>query len=524
MRRRGDRRCWLSEPRVCFDGERRSFRDRLSQCCRGCRHFHRIIERSTGRRISEHVFCDTLHKVLEEMGGYNSELVEINQSLKQKIRSLSILDQVSKALQSTLDQDQIFHIILTGVTAAEILSLNRAFLFLVDEQGGRLAGKLAVGPTGPDDAGRIWDELQRSPRSFSDLALTPHDQVRGNAHVAELVRRYRVALDDPSDILSRAAREQRSFLVADAAADPATAGVGAHFGVGAFAVVPLVADGETLGLLMADNIITGLPVTEADLVLMGIFAGQAASSVKNARLYARLQEKIRELADSQEHLLKAERMAAIGEIAATLAHEIRTPLVSIGGYVNAMIGRREQAEPFREQLTVIRCEIERLEGVLSDTLEVARFKDPVLARADIAAVVGSCVRLLRQECRDKGIAVELDVAPSLPPVWLDMQQFPQVLLNVIKNAIHAMPDGGTVSLRARLTAGGIELAVADTGTGIPPDALGRIFEPRFTTSKHGLGIGLAVSKKIVEGHRGTIRAVPGEGRGTTFIINIPVRQ
>lgn len=524
VRLRNDRHCWLSEPRVCFDGERRSFRDRLSQCCRRCRHFHRSIDRSMGRRTSEHIFCDTLYKVLEEMGGYNSELVEINQALKQKIRSLSTLDQVSRALQSTLEQDQICHIILTGITAAEILSLNRAFLFLVEDGGERLGGTLAVGPTGPDEAGRIWDELERSQRSFSDLALIPHAEIRGNDHVTELARSVRVSLDDPGNVLAQSVREKKSFLVSDAAADPSTAGIGAHFGVNAFALVPLVADGEALGLLMADNVITGLPVSEADLVLMGIFAGQAAYAIKNARLYARLQEKIHELADSQEQLLKAERMAAIGEIATILAHEIRTPLVSIGGYVNAMAARQPADHPDKDKLDIIRAEIERLEGVLSDTLEVARFKDPVLTRSDIATVAADCAGLLAPEFEAKGIAVTLDLEPHLPAVWLDMQQFPQVLLNVLKNAIHAMPGGGAIAVRVRATGDGIELSISDSGVGIPQAALGHIFEPHFTTRKHGLGIGLAVSKKIVEGHRGTIRAISCEQRGTTFVINIPVRS
>ncbi len=525
VRQRGENHCWLSEPRACFDGERRSFRDRLSQCCQRCVHFHHSIGRSTGRRTAEHIFCDTLYKVMEEMGGYQSELVEINQALKQKIRGLSTLDQVSKALQSTLDQRQIFHIILTGVTAADILSLNRAFLFLVDDLEQELRGVMAVGPNSPEEATKIWNELDRSRKTFIDLALVPHGEILGNDHVNGLVQRLRLPLADNGSIMARAVREQKSFLIADAAADPATREVGAHFGAGSFALVPLVAESEALGLLMADNAISGVPITEADLVLMGIFAGQAAAAIKIARLYARLQDKVRELADSQEKLLKAERMAAIGEVATTLAHEIRTPLVSIGGFINSLIAQQPANHPRQEQLAIIRSEIERLESVLSDTLEMARFKDPVLAQADIAEEVRNCLQLLQPECEAKGIRVQLALEQPLPPVWLDMQQFPQVLLNIIKNAIHALPDGGLITVSGRLVDGrDLRLEISDTGQGIPAAALAHIFEPKFTTKKYGLGIGLAVSKKIVEGHRGTIRVQTRERQGTTFVISIPVRS
>ncbi|MDI6739452.1 MAG: ATP-binding protein [Candidatus Edwardsbacteria bacterium] len=525
VRQRNECRCWLSEPRACFDGERRSLRDRLIRCCQRCLHFHQTIDRCTGRRSSEHVFCDTLFKALAEMDGCNAELAEINQALKQKIRSLSTLDHVSKALQSTLDQHQIFHIILTGITAAEILSLNRAFLFLVDGEKKTLEGAMGVGPPDPEEAGRIWGELEQSQRTFIDLALVPHAEIRGNDHVNKLVGRMRLPLDSRDNILTRAVLEKKSFLVADAGGDPATAGIGAHFSVNAFAVTPLVADDEALGLLMADNAITGLPVTEADLVLMGIFAGQAAAAIKNARLYARLQDKIRELAESQEQLLKAERMAAIGEVAATLAHEIRTPLVSIGGFLNSMISQQHSGHPHKKEFAIVQAEIERLEHVLSDTLEMARFRDPALARADIAGIIVNCLQLLAPECEAKGIRAALDIEPGLPAVWLDMRQFPQALLNILKNAIHAMPGGGAITITGKLARGrDLELTIADTGVGIPEPAIQHIFEQRYTTKKHGLGIGLAVSKKIVEGHRGTIRAFSREQQGTTFVINIPVRS
>jgi hypothetical protein len=515
--------CWLSDQRLCIDGQQHDFRDRLYLLCRDCPHFHKLMERSTGRRITDQAMADTMFKLLEEMGGFHAELSASNRQLAQRMRDLAVLNEVTKALQSTLVLDQVLHIILTGLTAAQALSMNRAFLMLVDSSGKLLSGRMAVGPSNSQEAFSIWNDLQKSPRSFMDLALTPFDQVRGNEYVTELVRNLKIPLDEGDHILIRPLQEKKPFLVTESCRQPGCHQLMERLKVTSFAVVPLIAEKESLGVILADNAITRMPITQDDLILLEIFAGQVSAFIRNAMLYQKLGDKVAELHQSREMLLKAERMAAIGEIAAILAHEIRTPMVSIGGFINSMIREQPDDYPYGPQLRIVSAEIDRLEGVLTDTLEVARFKEPELIKENINDTVGKCLAVLNSELASHGIRQNITLAENLPQVWIDRHQFPQVILNILKNAIHVMPLGGVMAVSTRMDQGNsVEVEISDTGPGMTKQVLDHVFEPKFTTKRGGLGIGLAVSKKIVESHRGSIRALSSEGRGTTFIISLPV--
>lgn len=514
--------CWLSEARVCLDGQNRDIRERLHQCCRDCPHFQKTLERSTGRRLTDQVMAETVLKLLEEMGGVHAELTASNRQLGQKMRELAILNEATKALQTTLDLDQVLHIILTGVTSAQTLSLNRAFLLLVDGDRRSLIGKMAVGPGGPEEAFNIWNELQKSPRSFREMALTPYRQVQGNVLVNQLVNKMSVPLSDRNNILVRVLESKKPLLVSDAASFPGALELAGLLKVNSFIAAPLVAEQEALGIILADNAVTKMPIRPDDVTLLEIFAGQVSAFIRNAGLYQSLKDKVKELQQSQEKLLKAERMAAVGEMAAVLAHEIRTPMVSIGGFVNSMIREKPDDPQFGQQLKIISSEIDRLEGVLTDTLELSRFKEPELVSESINDVVKRCLGVLKTEFDRQNIVVELSLEEGLAPVWIDRRQFPQVLMNLLKNALHAMPLGGHLSVRTWLDAGQeLAVSVSDTGSGIPRQELEHVFEPKFTTKRGGLGIGLAVSKKIVEGHRGSIAVSSAEGRGTSFVIRLP---
>ncbi|MDO9391875.1 MAG: ATP-binding protein [bacterium] len=514
--------CWLSQARVCIDGQNRDIRERLHQCCRDCPHFQKTLERSTGRRLTDQVMAETVLKLLEEMGGVHAELTASNRQLGQKMRELAILNEATKALQTTLDLDQVLHIILTGVTSAQTLSLNRAFLLLVDGDRRSLTGKMAVGPGGPEEAFNIWNELQKSPRSFREMALTPYRQVQGNVLVNQLVNKMSVSLSDRNNILVQVLESKKPLLVSDASSFPGALELAGLLKVNSFIAAPLVAEQEALGIILADNAVTKMPIRPDDVTLLEIFAGQVSAFIRNAGLYQSLKDKVRELQQSQEKLLKAERMAAVGEMAAVLAHEIRTPMVSIGGFVNSMIREKPDDPQFGQQLKIISSEIDRLEGVLTDTLELSRFKEPELVSESINDVVKRCLGVLRTEFDRQSIKVEMSMEEGLEPVWIDRRQFPQVLMNILKNALHAMPLGGQLSVRTFLDAQKeMVISISDTGSGISRQALEHVFEPKFTTKRGGLGIGLAVSKKIVEGHRGSIAVSSAEGRGTSFVIRLP---
>jgi len=523
VRQQAEKYCWLSDPRAGLDGQRQSFWERLYKHCRKCEIFVSFIKSSREWKGEDRPVLDILLKLLEETGTFHDEAAWPNQAQVESFQNITMLNEVTKALQSTLDLDQTLHIILTGVTAAEVLRLNRAFLLLLDDDGKNLVGAMAVGPTGPDEATKIWDELRDTGTSFKELAMRPHHEIEGNEYVNRLVREIRVPVDDCNNIATMAINRRKPFLVTDAYSIPGARAFAAILRVNNFVIVPLIAENEPLGVLMADNSITQTPILQSDLTLLEIFAGQVANAIRNAKIHQQLQMKVKELRESQDKLIKAEKMASIGEIATTLAHEMRTPLVSIGGFINSMIRQQSQNDPYGKQLKIISSEIERLEAVLSDTLEMARFKEPELVRADINLIIDDCLKLLLPEFEDKKIKIQADYGCPDHLIWLDKLQLPQVFFNIFKNAIHAMPNGGLLTVETKRTdPNNIEIKISDTGSGISGEHIERIFEPRFTTKFTGSGIGLAVSKKIVTSHRGSIKAESKPQGGIVFTISIPL--
>jgi two-component system sensor histidine kinase HydH len=223
----------------------------------------------------------------------------------------------------------------------------------------------------------------------------------------------------------------------------------------------------------------------------------------------------------QADVKQREKMAAIGNLAAGIAHEVRNPLSSIKGYATYFAGLFEEGSENRKAATVMIAETERLNRVISELLDFSRPSEIKPRQADMALVLDTVSRLLRQDAADQGIAVSIDIEPGLPPVELDPDRLVQALLNIGINGIQAMETGGRLVLRVRRSGPDLVIEVEDTGQGIAEESLATVFDPYFTTKSQGTGLGLAVVRKIVEGHGGTVDVASSVGRGTTFTITIP---
>jgi len=226
----------------------------------------------------------------------------------------------------------------------------------------------------------------------------------------------------------------------------------------------------------------------------------------------------------RQELLRAERLAAVGRISAHITHEIRNPLNSLG--LNAEL-LAEELEPgasaeARALLGAITREVDRLNAVAEEYLRFARLPRPVMSREDLNEILGGLVDFVTPEMAAAGVTVKRDLSRDLPPVWADEGQLRAVFLNLLRNSREAMAGGGTISVRTGRTAdGGAEVTVSDTGSGIPPEQLERIFDPFFSTKSGGTGLGLAFTLQVVREHGGTIRCQSEVGRGTTFSVNLP---
>jgi signal transduction histidine kinase len=247
-------------------------------------------------------------------------------------------------------------------------------------------------------------------------------------------------------------------------------------------------------------------------------------ALENAHAYAALAASNQELRSTQAQLIQAERLAAIGEVSAAVAHGIRNPLAGIKAAAR-VAGIEVGAEhPVRATLGDIVDESNKLEARIKALLDFAKPFEPHRAPCAVAELVQETLSALRTQIQANGVAVAVEVEPQLPPAALDRGQIVEVLLVLASNAIEAMPDGGTLTLRARRAADPAQLTieVRDTGVGISPAQQARLFHLFATTKPAGTGLGLAVAKKIIEHHGGRIAATSTLGAGTCFTIELPI--
>ena len=224
----------------------------------------------------------------------------------------------------------------------------------------------------------------------------------------------------------------------------------------------------------------------------------------------------------QTQMAKAEHLASLGELAAGLAHEIRNPLAGIAGVVEVMGKELPPGSPSRAVLVDVRDEIRDIQRILNDLLAYARPRPPQFLKADLTATVEQAVLLAREQTRGKSIKILFLPAEKLPLVTHDPAQIQQVLLNLLLNSIQAIAEAGKVEVTLGQQDTHILIRVADTGRGIPPEALPNIFKPFFTTRKEGTGLGLPLAKGIVEAHGGRIEVSSTPEQGTHLDVWLPI--
>jgi signal transduction histidine kinase len=232
-----------------------------------------------------------------------------------------------------------------------------------------------------------------------------------------------------------------------------------------------------------------------------------------------LDDATRELEASHEkQIQQAGKLASIGELASGIAHEIRNPLAGIGAAVEVLSEENNLNGQRAEIVGEVRRQITRLNTTLHDLLDFARQREPEIAPCSVGDLIKPMLALVRPDAQKYHITIVEECAGELPPILADSSQVQQALLNVLLNAVQAMPDGGTLTLRTAPVDNTVRIAISDTGVGISPDNLRKIFSPFFTTKHRGTGLGLAITRSIMEKHGGTITVESESGRGTTFTL------
>jgi signal transduction histidine kinase len=265
--------------------------------------------------------------------------------------------------------------------------------------------------------------------------------------------------------------------------------------------------------------------TPEELRLTEGIALQGALAVENSRLYEGVKRQMAELRQTQQQLIQSTKLAAIGELAANIAHEINNPLTTVLGFASFIAERLKPEDPMREELTLIQDEASRARDIVRDLLQFSRQRDFMPETANLNHVLDQVVTMVRRQGAFGIVSVAEEYAPDLPTVEVDVSRIKQVFLNIINNAVYVMPNGGTLTVRTKADHRGVRVELEDTGPGIAPEHRDRIFDPFFTTKPEvsGTGLGLSVSLGIVQSHGGTIEVETEMGKGSTFTVALPVR-
>ncbi len=442
----------------------------------------------------------------------------------ESLKELQLLYLFSSTLLSTMQLNRLLHLILSSLVYEDNALFCRSLLFLYNKKTNALQGMLAVCRTNADGLHLVSKEPDNPLSGHWELDELEMKKQWDSEFCAK-VRNIRVDLNDDCVLIDELIKERRlcHFNTSEL---PANSGCDflVDLGINAFAVVPLLTRKNLIGLIIVDNPFKNQPFTSKQLQLLQLFANQSGMAIENTRLYKNLEEAHEELQTTRERLIHGAHLAAIGEMAASISHELKTPLITIGGFAARLGKMIPEGDRQRHYLDTIINESHRLEQLLGDILAFSRKPTICYQCCDLKAILEECIDDYEATLIGHKIAATTDFKNSDWTVLGDSNQLKQICINLLVNAQEAMPGGGELHLALNeIEEGGcrkIAVTIADTGGGITEDLMDRIFTPFFTTKRHGTGLGLAIVNRIVQNHGGTL-TVRNLENGAEFSIVLP---
>ena len=474
------------------------------------------------------------------------EISNMAQENEKRVAQFSSLWEFNKALLTTVNFERILQLTLTAITIGEGLKFNRAMLFLVNEKNRTLEGAMAVGPDSAEEAGRIWAALSQRKGTLSDQITQLNPQ--GYSALNVIVKGIQISLEQKQCILSRTVLEGKPFNIQSSQSKEGgirtqcergchlSSEVGCYVGehlsrdpkVYSFATVPLMGKGGIIGVILVDNLYNQNPITEEDIHFLSMFSNQAGLAIENAILYRNLEEVHQELKETQNLLIQREKMVALGELSNSIAHEIKNPLVSIGGFARRLYRVIPDDAMEKRYTQTIMVEVARLEKILTDIFNYTHDESIAFKECDLRKILEDSLSMTQSRIDAGGVKLVKEFPEEIPQIHGDYHQLRQVFSNLINNAYQSMKGQGMLSLRlhsiAKNGASYVRVEVEDTGGGIDPQNLHNIFNPFYTTKDSSLGLGLPIVHKIVTSHRGQIEVDNQPGTGVNFIITLPASE
>ena len=444
---------------------------------------------NAGKTSPESPFDDRDLELLSILAGQVAIAIEnshVHEATRHRTKQLAALNELGRVVISTLDLDEVLRLAMHSIN--EIIKAEAGSLLLLDETTSELVFRISL----------HGDSQQRAP----------------------------LTLQVGQGIAGWVVKEGEPLLVRDVSTDPRHYRQGSKmFGLECRSIlcVPLVIKDHVIGAIELVNKLDG-DFTDEDLELLNSMAATVAVALENARLYTELAEFTRELEKSQAQLVKAEKLAATGKLAASLAHEINNPLQAIQNSLHLVTQRRSLDDSKRQMyLSMAQEEVQRLIDMVQRMLDFYRPSTESQETVDIQEALDDVLTLVGKRIQHGNVVVHRDATGPLPPALGVANQLKQVFLNIIINAVEAMPTGGDlyVGTAWEEQRGELSISFTDTGEGIPRSDLGSIFDPFYTSKPKGTGLGLSVSHGIIERHGGRIEVKSEVGRGSTFTVHLP---
>jgi signal transduction histidine kinase len=455
---------------------------------------------------------DSLKKSLEEMDEQaklivrtDIELNKTQEELDKKITGLFALQRLSRAISTTLEENQIFKMINTS--HLEDLGFEKACAFLWSDPENKFIAYLNVGYL-EDEIEKIQSALQSDKNMY--LNLIKNAKAISSISLIDSVMRDKV---------------ERAFLV------------------NSFVISSLIPKEGNKGFLFVGTENRDMPLTEGDEELITILSNQIGQALENARLFEKtwkahqeLENKVEERTRQLSLALDEVRMASKRktDFISSVSHELRTPLTSIKGYASILIEEKlgQLPQAVKDRLTKINHHSNELVNMVNDLLDIVRIEAGKtvmkMEKQDINNLINSASDLVSIQCKNKNIELAQDIQKDLPPVLADASQIERVLINLLANAVKFTPQNGRITVKAYRKEQNIQFQIQDTGIGIPPESLHLIFDEFYRVDNpinlevKGTGLGLSLAKNIVEAHKGKIWAESQVNKGATFNFTLPI--
>jgi signal transduction histidine kinase len=426
------------------------------------------------------------------------------------VRNLTALQEISQVMLTSVQEARLQEIILQGLTQEHGLGFDRAVILTVDEATQTLRGA----------QGACQSPGTQDLPNLKALQLSPPEMIP--------VLDWEIPLWADQGPLALAVLRKAPYHHQQTAKEPGLPpALAGRYTAQEFFVAPLVVKDRATGVIMVDNQASGRPLEPERLHALQMFATQAALVLENAHLYSTIETNNRELLLIRERMLESDRLAALSSLASGMAHEIRNPLVSIGGFARRIAKLVEPNSPLRGYVEVIQEEVTRLEKLLREILDFTGENLSYYGDHELAKLIEDTLILVQRDLDANKIKVAREFA-QLPRLHCDDRQMKQVFYNLFQNAIQAMAHGGTLSIRTfpveRPDGLYAAASISDTGSGIPMEVLHNIFNPFFSTKDYGTGLGLAIAQRIISRHYGQIEVNNEIGKGVTFIVTLPVAK